>query len=171
MTEQPKRIQLRRTKGWRKPEGAIVVARPSRWGNPFRYRTPHGLVRYRPEAPDGWEYEGRISADGMRHDYFHPDGSVTRYNVRYATRAETVELFRRTLLEPDRGMLGAYPSNGGHLATFRTGQPFPDHLGTVTVQMIKEALGGHDLACWCPVGTPCHADVLLELANKPGGPQ
>ena len=23
-------------KGWRKPEGAIVVARPSRWGNPFR---------------------------------------------------------------------------------------------------------------------------------------
>lgn len=32
----PKRIQLRRTKGWRKPEGAIVVARPSKWGNPFR---------------------------------------------------------------------------------------------------------------------------------------
>ena len=31
----PKRIQLRRTKGWRKPEGAIVVARPTRWGNPF----------------------------------------------------------------------------------------------------------------------------------------
>lgn len=33
--EQPKRIQLRRTKGWRKPEGAIVVSRPSVWGNPF----------------------------------------------------------------------------------------------------------------------------------------
>jgi hypothetical protein len=32
----PQRIQLRRTKGWRKPEGAAVVARPSRWGNPFR---------------------------------------------------------------------------------------------------------------------------------------
>ncbi|HZV24731.1 MAG TPA: DUF4326 domain-containing protein, partial [Acidothermaceae bacterium] len=31
----PSRIQLRRTKGWRKPEGAIVVARPSKWGNPF----------------------------------------------------------------------------------------------------------------------------------------
>lgn len=28
-------IQLRRRKGWRKPEGAVVVARPSRWGNPF----------------------------------------------------------------------------------------------------------------------------------------
>jgi len=31
----PKRIQLRRTKGWRKPEGVVSVARPSRWGNPF----------------------------------------------------------------------------------------------------------------------------------------
>lgn len=31
----PERIQLRRTKGWRKPEGAITVARPTRWGNPF----------------------------------------------------------------------------------------------------------------------------------------
>jgi hypothetical protein len=29
------RIQLRRTRGWRKPAGAIVVSRPSRWGNPF----------------------------------------------------------------------------------------------------------------------------------------
>jgi len=32
----PKRIQQKRTKGWRKPEGAIVVSRPSFWGNPFR---------------------------------------------------------------------------------------------------------------------------------------
>lgn len=26
-------------------------------------------------------------------------------------------------------------------------------------------LGGQDLACWCPLDQPCHADVLLELAN------
>jgi hypothetical protein len=32
----PKRIQLRRTRGWRKPADAVVVSRPSRWGNPFR---------------------------------------------------------------------------------------------------------------------------------------
>lgn len=32
----PKRIQLRRTRGWRMPEGALKVARPSRWGNPYR---------------------------------------------------------------------------------------------------------------------------------------
>jgi len=28
-------------------------------------------------------------------------------------------------------------------------------------------LRGHDLACWCPPDQPCHADVLLDLANVP----
>jgi hypothetical protein len=31
----PQRIRQRRTKGWRKPEGAVGCARPSRYGNPF----------------------------------------------------------------------------------------------------------------------------------------
>jgi hypothetical protein len=31
----PERIQLSRAKGWRKPDEAIVVARPGMWGNPF----------------------------------------------------------------------------------------------------------------------------------------
>lgn len=30
-----------------------------------------------------------------------------------------------------------------------------------------EQLRGKNLACWCKPGEPCHADVLLELANKP----
>ena len=30
-------------------------------------------------------------------------------------------------------------------------------------------LRDHDLACWCPLDQPCHADVLLEIAN-PGFP-
>ena len=29
-----------------------------------------------------------------------------------------------------------------------------------------EMLRGKNLACWCKEGEPCHADVLLELANK-----
>lgn len=40
----PKRIQLSRKKGYRKPEGAIVVARPSIYGNPFRV----GALEYVP---------------------------------------------------------------------------------------------------------------------------
>jgi hypothetical protein len=30
-----------------------------------------------------------------------------------------------------------------------------------------EPLRGKNLACWCPLDQPCHADVLLELANTP----
>ncbi len=32
----PQRIQRSRAKGWRMPEGAIYVGRPTRWGNPWR---------------------------------------------------------------------------------------------------------------------------------------
>jgi hypothetical protein len=34
-----------------------------------------------------------------------------------------------------------------------------------TVHERLPLLRGHDLACWCPLDAPCHADVLLELAN------
>jgi len=27
-------------------------------------------------------------------------------------------------------------------------------------------LRGKNLACWCAIGSPCHADVLLEIANR-----
>lgn len=29
----------------------------------------------------------------------------------------------------------------------------------------QASLRGKNLACWCPPGQPCHADVLLEIAN------
>lgn len=35
MSAAAQRIRLSRARGWRKPVGAVVVARPSRWGNPF----------------------------------------------------------------------------------------------------------------------------------------
>ena len=33
------------------------------------------------------------------------------------------------------------------------------------VTEIKEELRGKDLMCWCPLDQPCHADVLLGIAN------
>ena len=33
-----------------------------------------------------------------------------------------------------------------------------------------DELRGKNLACWCPLDQPCHADVLLELANRTEGP-
>ncbi|MBT2130088.1 DUF4326 domain-containing protein [Aliiroseovarius lamellibrachiae] len=35
MTDHPKRIQRKRTKGWRKPEDAVIVDRTSKFGNPW----------------------------------------------------------------------------------------------------------------------------------------
>jgi hypothetical protein len=32
---------------------------------------------------------------------------------------------------------------------------------------VRRELAGRDLACWCPAHEPCHADVLLEVANQP----
>jgi hypothetical protein len=32
--------------------------------------------------------------------------------------------------------------------------------------IIREQLAGRNLACWCRAGTPCHADMLIELANS-----
>lgn len=150
----PERIQLSRKKGWRKPENTVVVARPTRWGNPFRLRDEtHGLVRFRPETPQNIDYEGRISHDGNMHPWWGPDGKVVPYYVRYATRAELVWLFRRTLTDPTPSMLMAYPSGKGRFAK-------------VTVDDIRAELAGKNLACWCPLDQPCHADVLLEIANR-----
>lgn len=38
----PRRIQLSRRKGWRKPASAVVVARPTHWGN--RYAVGEDVV-------------------------------------------------------------------------------------------------------------------------------
>jgi hypothetical protein len=36
----------------------------------------------------------------------------------------------------------------------------------VTVQDVREQLRDRDLACYCPLDEPCHADVLIEFANE-----
>lgn len=98
---EPKRIQRKRTKGWRLPEGAIYVGRPSEWGNPYRVGDECGCE-----------------------DMGYPMDA-----------ASAVAHFR------DDTVRNAPP---GWLVPLR----------------------GHDLACWCDPSIPCHADVLLELANR-----
>ena len=73
----------------------MVVARPSRWGNPFR-----------------------IGVDG--------------------DRTACVAMFRSALLN-------------GEL--------------DISVDDVRTALAGRDLACWCRLDDACHADVLLDTAN------
>jgi len=39
------------------------------------------------------------------------------------------------------------------------------YLSEANMADIEQSLRGKNLACWCAIGQPCHADVLLELAN------
>ena len=39
-------------------------------------------------------------------------------------------------------------------------------LLSITVEDVRRDLKGQDLMCFCPLDQPCHADVLLEIANK-----
>ena len=41
----------------------------------------------------------------------------------------------------------------------------PGGLEPPTREVLRAALGGRNLACWCASNGPCHADLLLALAN------
>jgi hypothetical protein len=34
------------------------------------------------------------------------------------------------------------------------------------IEAAKKELRGKNLACWCPIGSPCHADVLMEVLQQ-----
>ena len=96
---QPKRIQRKRTKGWKMPPNTVYVGRPTLFGDPFKVV----LTQFGPITPS-------MAVDG----------------------------YRAMLKQPEKH-------------EYRN--------------VIRATLRGKDLACWCPLDQPCHADVLLEIAN------
>ncbi|MFY1595432.1 DUF4326 domain-containing protein [Micromonospora sp. WMMD737] len=153
----PKRVQWNRFAGTQLPPNTRLVTRPSRYGNPFVYRDrSRGLVRFGPKHLERfgreWDYEGRCSGAGASHDMWFSADDIVETHVRWATREEIVELYRLTLTDPTPGMRMAFPSGSGRFLK-------------VTVEDIRRNLAGTNLACTCPLDQPCHADVLLELAN------
>lgn len=104
----PKRVQLRRAKGWRMPPNTVKVDRTTPWGNPFIVGT-HG------------------------------------------TRGECVDLYRKLM--------------AGYLCLGTMNVPEQQRARKHVVEHHHE-LRGKNLACWCAIGAPCHADVLLELASQ-----
>ena len=42
----------------------------------------------------------------------------------------------------------------------------PEHFGKALRERAIKELRGKNLACWCSLDGPCHADVLLEIANE-----
>lgn len=39
MNRAPRRLQRKRTRGWRAPKGAVCVTRPTKWGNPHHVQS------------------------------------------------------------------------------------------------------------------------------------
>lgn len=99
---------------------------------------------------------------GWRH--LHPDAVIVDRTTRWANpwrigepgienAEEAVRRFRSAVL-------GFW--SGGF---FCKPQAHPESYIGKIIRDIDE-LRGRDLACWCPLDAPCHADVLLELANR-----
>ena len=65
---------------------------------------------------------------------------------------------RQLATDQFRQLLAGMATPGDLCSHVRT-LAYPD-VGT-----IRQLLGGYDLACTCRPGVPCHADVLLHVAN------
>ena len=136
------------------PEGAACVTRPGRWGNPFTHDDPaYAVAAFRfyvlsnigeTEAGFGWRCE------------------------RWVTSASDL---------PAEVVIGENHSEGendGRRKPFIF-RPTPGFERPLTLVAVPNCIGwrrkleiirGRDLACFCPLDRPCHADVLLELANR-----
>jgi hypothetical protein len=83
-------------------------------------------------------FHGRVPADAVYVGRAVPGLPRSLYANPYPTRVhgqtQAVQLYRR------------------HLATH------PD-----LAQAARRELAGRDLACWCPLDQPCHANVLIEI--------
>lgn len=107
----PQRLQRRRTPGWRMPEGAAYVGRPSRWGNPFHVLRGHHVAGPAwSVARDSW---GHVPAEECVALYVSssavlgPEEAVQRFR-------SLLEVRRRD--EPDRLRRWLAPLSGRHLA-------------------------------------------------------
>ncbi|MGK2897244.1 MAG: DUF4326 domain-containing protein [Burkholderiaceae bacterium] len=76
------------------------------------------------------------------------------------------------LVSPSRaGMKQGEPIGvAGAVEAFRTLMKTRLRREPAKTRAFLEELRGKNLACWCQPGTPCHADVLLKLANQAPAP-
>ena len=134
---EPIRIQRKRTKGWRMPLNTVYVGRGSRLGNPFR------VVK----LPDGkWS----VKTDGNDKC---TEILVKHCKVIYQTKKEAaidaIKCYDFWLLP--------YTHEGGTMAEY--------YQAAEQIEAAIATLSGKNVACWCRLDEPCHADLLLKIAN------
>lgn len=72
--------------------------------------------------------------------------------------------FVRPKMKPGGGQIANTVQDNEHAV--RLYERFTAKEVRIQVEAYQQ-LRGKNLACWCPLDKPCHASVLLEIANKP----
>lgn len=159
MVTAPVRIQRRRTKGWRMPEGAVYVGRPSPWGNPF------------PVSGD-WIMWTAVALGFKAHAAGRRDASVLLYRAWMAGDLPLSPGHRDSTgvgaIEYSSGLVAPIDAVvQGLAARMANVVDLPEHLSDLgdppDLDPLRDATA---LACWCPLDQPCHADVLIELVTS-----
>jgi Domain of unknown function (DUF4326) len=139
------RVQLSRAKGYRRPAGTVQVDRATIFGNPFQVGDPGRWWWPRGEGKAGWE------TDMIYSESIDPA---------YAVRAFAAWM-------RNKNNLPSPPTCLTHIGRNRLRTAM--HVRRLLIISRLPSLRGHPLGCRCALDQPCHADVLLQLANlQPG---
>lgn len=145
------RLQRQRTKGYRIPPNAIYVGRPSPWGNPFAWndnRAPWMALAVGERA----DAEGRRSAAVKLYRWWMEGTDPKAFPMDTEDHGGPAIEYTNGVVRSFRSMA----SGMGAMMWLREPLPVPHPPDLAPLR-------GHDLACWCPLDQPCHADVLLEM--------
>jgi hypothetical protein len=132
----PQRIQRRRTKGWRMPAGAVYVGRGSKWGNPYRVGQCGELIWLEMTLDELLVFD-------------------------FAPRKEVIDGHEMTVRPVPPNTIRKFPAA---LTIDDVLRMYRGHL--LDKGLNARELRGKDLVCWCRLDQRCHADVLLDLANR-----
>jgi hypothetical protein len=121
------------------PENTFYVGRPTKFGNPFE--------AYKCECCGYWDVRDENGVTYLvDHEWVQQPG----------VRADS-----RTWTTRDEAQRKAAELYWNEMTYWLGGRMVWDPELAEAVR----GLHGKNLACWCPLDQPCHADVLLELAN------
>lgn len=84
----------------------------------------------------------------------------------HAARFHGVELSLTLFRNTAMGIWDPFVVEGIPLTYYDEHREWVKRIGFHPLEIIRSALRGKDLACWCALGQPCHADILLGLANE-----
>jgi Domain of unknown function (DUF4326) len=121
-------------------------------------------VRLQRSRKKGFKF---ISPNGLPIVYVgRPSKFGNPYNDTVYGRRMLIELFKNTaqgIWYPT--ILQTY-SNESVRWVYKRHCEWLERIGEHPLEAIRRELKGKNLSCWCPLDKPCHADILLELANK-----